>query len=383
MYIKVSCKKVSGCIKSPLSSGVIASEAKQSINLQIDCFSRTSFAMTISDFLHGFIGHSAIGRIAFLGLLILANLSFTGAQTISVHDPVMIRHADRFYLFCTGVGISCWSSADMVNWKAEKPVFDRPPAWAVSAVKGFKGHIWAPDISYHHNRYYLYYSVSSFGKNTSCIGLATNPTLNPDDPAFKWTDHGKVIQSVPNRDNWNAIDPNLVVDENNTGWLNFGSFWGGIKMVRLNDHYTAIDTTQQWYTLAARERVYGTNDDNAGEGAIEAPFIIRKNDYYYLFVSFDYCCRGVNSNYKIMIGRSASVTGPYVDRNGKELAAGGGSLLVQGNAGWPGVGHNGICSFDQKDYMVFHGYDASDGGKPKLLVREIEWDATGWPVVKL
>ena len=59
---------------------------------------------------------------------------------------------------------------------------------------------------------------------------------------FKWIDHGKVIQSVPNRDFWNAIDPNLIVDENQTGWLNFGSFWGGIKMVKLNADYTAVDT---------------------------------------------------------------------------------------------------------------------------------------------
>ena len=58
--------------------------------------------------------------------------------------------------------------------------------------------------------YYLYYSVSAFGKNTSCIGVATNKTLHPSSPDYKWTDHGKVIQSVPGRDMWNAIDPNLV-----------------------------------------------------------------------------------------------------------------------------------------------------------------------------
>ncbi len=76
--------------------------------------------------------------------------------------------------------------------------------------------------------YYLYYSVSAFGKNTSCIGVATNTTLDPGDKNYKWVDHGKVIQSVPGRDLWNAIDPNVVLDESQQPWMVFGSFWSGI-----------------------------------------------------------------------------------------------------------------------------------------------------------
>jgi arabinan endo-1,5-alpha-L-arabinosidase len=303
------------------------------------------------------------------------------AQPISVHDPVMIRHDSTFYLFCTGMGIDCWSSADLKTWKKEKPVFKNPPEWAVNSVPGFKGHIWAPDISFHKGLYYLYYSVSSFGKNTSCIGLATNVTLDPSDPQFKWIDHGKVIQSVPNRDFWNAIDPNLIVDDNGDGWLNFGSFWGGIKMVKLTDDFTRPDSLQIWYTLAKRERSYALDDDDPGNGAIEAPFVFKKGNYYYLFVSFDYCCRGLKSNYKIMAGRSEKVSGPYLDRNGKKLTAGGGTLILQGNDKWAGVGHNGICSVNDRDYIVFHGYDVSDNGKSKLLIREIKWTNDGWPEV--
>jgi arabinan endo-1,5-alpha-L-arabinosidase len=321
-------------------------------------------------------------------LMLLLLILFTGynccsSQSIQVHDPVMIRQDNTFYIFCTGFGISCWSSPDMQHWKQEKPVFKEASKWAIEAIPGFKGHIWAPDISFHNNQYYLYYSVSSFGKNTSCIGLATNPTLDPSNPQFKWTDHGKVVQSIPNRDFWNAIDPNLVVDENNTGWLNFGSFWGGIKMVKLNADYTKIDSSQEWYTLSKRPRDYALDDNDAGNGAIEAPFIIKKGSYYYLFVSFDFCCRGIKSNYRIMTGRSDNVRGPYLDRDGVKLTAGGGSLLIEGNKDWPGVGHNGVCSIEGKNYLVFHGYDASDGGKPKLLIREIAWNADGWPEVKL
>jgi arabinan endo-1,5-alpha-L-arabinosidase len=315
-------------------------------------------------------------------LTLISGCHYCSSQAIQVHDPVMIRQGNMFYLFCTGFGISCLSSPDMVNWKKEKSVFQTPPAWAVKAIADFKGHIWAPDISFHNNRFYLYYSISSFGKNTSCIGLATNPTLDPSDPEYKWTDHGKVIQSIPNRDLWNAIDPNLIVDENKTGWLNFGSFWDGIKMVKLNADYTEIDSSQEWYTLSKRPRDYELDDNDPGNGAIEAPFIFQKGNYYYLFVSFDFCCRGINSNYKIMIGRSENVTGPYLDRNDAKLTAGGGSLLLAGNKDWPGVGHNGVCTFEGKDYLVFHGYDASDNGKSKLLIREIIWNADNWPEVK-
>ena len=100
----------------------------------------------------------------------------------------------------------------MENWTSEDPVFDEAPQWALEAVKGFKGHIWAPDIAFYNGAYYLYYSVSAFGKNTSCIGLATNKTLNPEDPDFKWVDHGKVIQSIPEAPPMTETEIEAVLD---------------------------------------------------------------------------------------------------------------------------------------------------------------------------
>jgi arabinan endo-1,5-alpha-L-arabinosidase len=320
---------------------------------------------------------------SFTIIIVLLMCSAIKAQSIIVHDPVMIKQGDKYYLFCTGRGISVSSSTDMQTWIKEKPVFDTPPEWAVKAIPEFKGHIWAPDISYHDGLYYLYYSVSAFGKNTSCIGLATNKTLNSSDPAFQWTDHGMVIQSIPGRDLWNAIDPNLILDESEKPWLVFGSFWSGIKLVSLNKNLKEIEQPQQWYTVAKRERSFKTDDYNAGEGAIEAPFIFKKDKYYYLFVSFDFCCRGAESTYKIMVGRSEKIQGPYVDKEGKPMAEGGGSLVLQGNKQWPGVGHNSCYTFDGIDYLIFHGYDMNDGGKPKLLIRKIAWDSTGWPSASL
>lgn len=314
-------------------------------------------------------------------MLLLSVSSFTQVSDIRVHDPVMIRQDGTYYLFCTGRGISVYSSPDMKDWKEQEPVFDSPPEWATEAIAGFRGHIWAPDISFHNDTYYLYYSVSAFGKNTSCIGLVTNTTLNPDDADFKWVDHGKVVESVPGRDLWNAIDPNLIIDEEGTPWLTFGSFWRGMKLFRLNEELSAPSQPQEWYTVAARPRDYYTEDPDPGEAAIEAPFIFRKNDYFYLFVSYDFCCRGLESNYKIMVGRSEKVTGPYLDKWGRNMNFGGASLVLEGNKDWPGVGHNSVYTFDETDYLVFHGYDAANNGQSKLIIRKLSWDEEGWPVV--
>lgn len=300
---------------------------------------------------------------------------------ISVHDPVMIRQGDTYYLYCTGRGISAWSSPDMKNWERLPPVFSEPPEWAKEEVPGFRGHIWAPDISFRDGTYYLYYSVSTFGKNLSCIGLATNKTLDPDDPEYRWQDHGMVVKSIPGRDLWNAIDPNLAVDGEGSPWLSFGSFWRGMKLFRLNEAQSAPAEPQEWYTIAARPRDVYTDDRDPGEGAIEAPFIFKKNGFYYLFVSFDYCCRGIESTYKIMVGRSEKITGPYLDKRGRNMLYGGGSLVLAGNKDWPGVGHNAIYTFDGQDYLVYHAYDASDNGRSKLKIDRVRWDEQGWPVV--
>lgn len=301
---------------------------------------------------------------------------------ISVHDPVIIKQDSLYYIFCTGFGISMFSSSDMQNWKTEKPVFIKAPQWAVNAIPGFKGHIWAPDISYHNGIYFLYYAVSAFGKNTSAIGLATNKTLNTASPDYKWEDHGKVIQSVPGRDMWNAIDPNEIDDEKGNHWLTFGSFWNGMKLVKLSSDLKSVAQPEEWYTVAARQRNFMLPDSVAGDAAIEAPFIFRKDKFYYLFVSYDYCCRGEKSTYKMMVGRSEKIQGPYVDKDGVSMNLGGGSTLLEGDKNWHGVGHNAVATFSGTDYLVFHGYDAGDKGKPKLRIEKLKW-INGWPVVAL
>ncbi|MDR0792029.1 MAG: arabinan endo-1,5-alpha-L-arabinosidase [Chitinophagaceae bacterium] len=303
-------------------------------------------------------------------------------ETPLVHDPVMIKQDSVYYLFCTGKGISCYTSKDMRFWQKEQSVFSKIPEWITAKFPNFKGDFWAPDIHFFHGKYYLFYAVSRFGKNTSCIGVATNTTLNPASPAYRWEDKGMLVQSVPGRDRWNAIDPAFIVDENNAAWLCFGSFWDGIKLVKLNNDISGIDESQTWFTLASRPRDFTIADTLAGNGAIEAPFIFKHDKYYYLFVSFDYCCRGIKSNYKVMVGRSANITGPYVDKENKPMQYGGGSLVAEGGGKWAAVGHNAVYHFDNDDYIIYHGYNIENNGKPTLVVHKLSWDEQGWPVVE-
>lgn len=288
--------------------------------------------------------------------------------TRDVHDPCIIKAGDTYYLFSTGKGIPIRRSKDLNRWEQVGSVFSDVPGWAKQEIPN-DGNIWAPDISLFNGRYHLYYAVSTFGTNRSAIGLATNRALNPDSPEYHWVDEGKVIESVPGRDDWNAIDPSFVMDEEGKGWLAFGSFWSGIKLVHID-----LETGKPepgnvaLFSIARRPEAY----------AIEAPFIVRKNGYYYLFVSFDQCCRGIDSTYKIMAGRSNKITGPYVDRSGKPMMEGGGTLVLSGYGRWRGPGHNAVLMDGEYDWLVHHTYDAELGGIPRLQIRQLIWADDGW-----
>lgn len=296
---------------------------------------------------------------------------------LNVHDPVMIKHEDRYYLFCTGGGIAMRRSTDMIDWRIARGglVFPELPEEAFAYVPEAQD-LWAPDISYYNDRYHLYYSISTFGSNHSAIGLATNPTLDPDDEDFAWTDHGIVVKSQRS-DFYNAIDANLVLDEDEVPWLSFGSHWGGIKLVQLDYETGKVIETEdgeqpELISLATRE------DNNR---AVEAPFIIRRNGYYYLFVSYDACCQGINSTYNVRVGRAEIITGPYVDRDGVDMMAGGGTQITFPTNRYKGPGHNAIFSENGQDYIVYHAYDGFQGGTPTLRIEPLEWDANDWPSI--
>jgi arabinan endo-1,5-alpha-L-arabinosidase len=301
-----------------------------------------------------------------------AYLELTG-NIRPVHDPTLIKEGDTYYLFCTGNGIPVRESADMLRWKMSVPAIVRVgvPDWVREYVGGTND-IWAPDISYYNDKFHLYYSVSLFGMNTSVIGLATNKTLNRESDDFEWIDEGLIIASVAS-DNYNCIDPNLALDADGNPWLAFGSFWTGIKMIRL-DPDTGRRSTEDntLYPLAQR---------HINDGAIEAPIVIRKGDYYYLFVSFDFCCRGVQSTYYVVVGRSENITGPYIDRDGVEMLNGGGTQVTFPTERWRGPGHCAIYVEDDVEYLVHHAYDVENEGSATLRIAPLAWDADGWPSI--
>jgi arabinan endo-1,5-alpha-L-arabinosidase len=223
-----------------------------------------------------------------------APLALSG--NLGTHDPVVIFADGVYYQFATGNGIGAKTSRNLLAWTAVPDVFSSIPSWVSGKLSGVTN-IWAPDISYFGGSYHLYYSVSTFGSNKSCIGHATRTSL----ASGSWTDHGAVICSnVGTTDNFNAIDANVILDEGGTPWLSFGSFWSGIKLVKLDASGARSGT--EMHALARHS-------------SIEGPFIVRACGYYYLFVSFGACC-GDPYDYNIRVGRSRSVTGPYLDKAG-------------------------------------------------------------------
>jgi arabinan endo-1,5-alpha-L-arabinosidase len=292
--------------------------------------------------------------------------------TQRVHDPVIAHEGGTYYIYHTGSRIPFICSPDKVVWEFCGRIFESNPAW-IRDINPDLVDIWAPDISFFNNQWHLYYAVSSFGTQNSAIGLATNVTLDPKSPDYAWVDQGIVLRSKPG-DRWNAIDPNLVLDENGEPWLVWGSFWQGLWMRKVDAStgmLAAKDT--KYYQLADRS----TGADHTT--AIEAPFIVRYDNKWYLFASFDQCCQGVSSTYNVRVGRSDKLTGPYVDRDGVLMTKGGGTLILSAYGQWKGPGHNGMLIEDGIYWMVYHAYDANQIGIPKLRIESISWDADGWP----
>ena len=302
------------------------------------------------------------------------------------HDPSIAKDKNTWYVFATGKApdggqfpVRC--STNLTHWQHCGHVFDAIPDWIQQRSPGTK-ELWAPDISYVHGEYRLYYAYSLFGKNTSGIALAVNKTLDASDPSYKWIDKGLVFESKTS-DNYNAIDPNYVEDAKGHGWLVFGSFWDGIKMWRLDDKTGLLSPTDHHlYDMARRAMPAGAEPPPPGLPpnweAIEAPFIVRHDGYFYLFTSWDLCCRGLKSTYKTMVGRSKAVTGPYVDADGKPLLEGGGTLLLDKNSRWLGPGGESLLMHQQGgDLIVFHAYDAKTG-RPSMQLSTIDWTG-GWP----
>ena len=320
-----------------------------------------------------------------ISLVVVLMLSTTlNAQSPMVHDPVMAYEDGTYYLFATGHGIQQMTSRDCKTWTvSSQPVMTVIPQWTRDSVPGFTNHVWAPDIIRWHDRWWLAYSCSTFGKNGSAIGLLSSSSLKSP----IWNDEGCIVTSREQRDNWNAIDPNFIIDEDDQPWLVWGSFWDGIQMARLDTtmHLAKGEiprTIARRYSPKDLNRMPNPTSQYAGTNAIEAPFIMKHGGYYYLFVSWDYCCMGSKSTYRVVVGRSKTVDGPYVDRDGEDMREGGGTPVIAGDKKeFEALGHCAAYHYDDKDIFICHGYSIAHNGASILVQRPIRWTADGWPEI--
>ncbi len=285
---------------------------------------------------------------------------------LEAHDPSVVEADGAYYLFSTGIGIVTKTSPDLLNWTQGSPVFAENPAWIAEQVPGATS-LWSPTVVRLGADFHLFYAASTFGNTRSCVGHAKKRSLSSD---AAWEDLGFVLCSNVKEqvDAFNAIDPAVLIDTDGTAHLAFGSFTGGILLAHLDQTARTASTP---VPLAARPE---------GDHSIQAAFLHRRGDFFYLFSSFDWCCRGVDSTHRIVVGRSSQLEGPYLDRAGEALLEGGGTLLLEGDPRFRGPGSNEILLSKGRAYNIYRAYDAEDSGRPKLRIAEIAWDDAGWPV---
>jgi arabinan endo-1,5-alpha-L-arabinosidase len=297
------------------------------------------------------------------------------AGNIAIHDPSIIATDTGWASFATGVEGAAdagmprtKSSPDGITWTETGPIPGGLPAWIEAELGYVPKNIWAPAVSVHAGVTYLYYSASSFGKNDSAIGLMTIAGFDPMRPAEGWIDKGLVFRSRAG-DGFNAIDP-FRIDVGDRAFLAFGSFWDGIRMIEL-DPATGLRTGDgEPLRLASRNGA-----------AVEAPAILDHDGQFFLFVSFDACCRGLASTYRIVVGRADAVEGPYLGRDGKPMLDGGGTELLKSTGRFRGPGGQEVFMVDDAPWLAFHYYDLDAGGAPKLQLAPLGFDAEGWPEI--
>ena len=288
-----------------------------------------------------------------------------------VHDPVMIKQDGTYYIFHTGHGVSMKHSNDRIHWKNYNRVFDKKelPDWHTEFIPEQNGHLWAPDIHYRDGKYHLYYSVSAWMNFNSSIGYASNTTLDTSDADYKWVDQGRVISFKNGGEGVNVIDPNVFVDEEGTPWLFYGSYQAGLRLVELEKETGHLKKDPPDITVITK---------SMGEGA----YVIKSHGYYYIFASRGICCKGLESTYHVIMGRSKNLKGPYLNKEGESWVDNNHSLFMEGNYEEPGRGHNGFFAENDTLFIVYHAYTRSEEGKPMLNIRPVYVDEDGWPTIQ-
>ena len=275
----------------------------------------------------------------------------TGAPYI--HDPSTLAECDgKWYTFGTGGGGII--SDDGWSWHSGA---DRPGGGA------------APDIMKIGDRYLCIYGATGGGLGGGHNGRILtmwNKTLDPKSPDFKWSQAVEVCASDGMEDQ-DAIDPSLLLDPT-TGrlWASYGTYFGTIRLIEL-DPKTGF-------------RMKGNVEKDIAIDC-EATSLIYKDGWYYLLGTHGTCCDGVNSTYNIVVGRSRSVEGPYLDNVGRDMFHGGGRMVIAAGNRKTGAGHFGRTIIDEGvEVMSFHWEaDFELSGRSTLAVHPLLW-RNGWPV---
>jgi arabinan endo-1,5-alpha-L-arabinosidase len=275
-------------------------------------------------------------------------------------DPTVIRAPDGlFYLYATARNISVMRSADLVEWTrvgtaftdATRPTFEP------------EGGLWAPDINLIDGRWVLYYSMSVWGGEWTCgIGVAT-----ADGPEGPFTDHGPLFRSNEIGVQ-NSIDQ-FYIEDGGRKWLLWGSF-RGIYAIELADDGLSVKPG------AEKRQVAGT--------AFEGTYVHRRGGWYYMFASVGSCCEGVRSTYRLVVGRSRTLFGPYVDREGRDMMENGFTEVIGPSADFVGNGHCSEIVTDEagEDWILYHAVDMKNPRGRVLMLDRVRWDDRGWPRVE-
>lgn len=287
---------------------------------------------------------------------------------IEAHDITLIEEDGIFYVFHTGGWLRRKVSTDLLSWENEGEVFDAPPAWIEELLPEVTS-FWAPELSFFGGVYHLYYAASTPGSRRSCIGHATKDSIGAPGA---WADQGSIICTNLDEnveDDWDAIDPSIMVEPDGSVSMLLGSWSEGLKWIPLN-----LDGSRQGDEI--RDVARRTEE----RGSVQAAEVHYRSPFFYLFVSFGQCCLGVESSSTLRMGRSREVFGPYVDREGVAMMDGGGSFLMHPDERFIATGANDIFTLDGQDYTVYHAYDVDAGGQAMMRISPVTW-VDDWPEV--
>ncbi len=292
----------------------------------------------------------------------------------SVADPTVIRTDEGFYLYATQTNsywIPIYFSKDLVNWEFKRSAFRKATRPTEDVLPG-GGAFWAPEIRYINGKYVLYFSWAKWGDGSiSYTAVATS-----DSPVGDFLNAKPLL--ITDDFGSNCIDQ-FYYEEDGKKYMFVGSF-NGIYVTELTDDGLSVKRGADGKPVL-KKQVCGR--------AFEGTNIYKKGKYYYLFASINNCCpnNGMDSKYKVVVGRSENLLGPYVDRKGKDMLDNSWELVLEGDGEtFFGPGHNSIIIPDDAgtDWMIYHSYvkeNGTVGGRLGMLDR-IVWSADGWPTIK-